>query len=145
MTPLLHPDYSDYPPNWIGFSLEIRAGRALHRCECSGECGNHKGNRCVEVNKQGGRWMRGRVVLSVAHLCDCYPLCAEKSHVKAMCQGCHLRTDRFRHASGRLRTQNAEGYRSRLYKHLSKQTGFENLKFLPRTPKHKRNRFWFPS
>lgn len=46
-------------------------------------------------------------MLTVAHLnatggvCDCDPLCIVPSHVKAMCQRCHLRYDMPRHRAAR--------------------------------------------
>ena len=55
----------------------------------------------------------GRVVLTVAHLCQCSPLCAVAEHVKAMCQRCHLRIDVKLHikhaASTRMRKKEKAG------------------------------------
>lgn len=136
-----------YPAGWEAFSISIRAGRALHRCECTGECGLHKndlaGFRCREVNKQAARFFHGRVVLTVAHLCDCYPLCADPGHVKAMCQRCHLRVDRFRHSASRVRTQAGPSYKAQRYRNLGKAVGFEHLQELERLPQKKRRRPWF--
>lgn len=142
--PLKFPDYRDYPTEWAAISLEIRAGRALHRCECTGECGQHHSHRCIEVNKQASHWSNGRIILSVAHLCNCYPLCANKAHLKAMCQKCHLRTDRFRHSSSKLRTQASASYKTQRYRKLGKELHIEDMGELANTPKHKRNSFWFP-
>jgi len=100
-----------YPPGWNPFSRAIRYARAKGRCECTGQCGMHRPNpglrRCIEQNHQPARWARGRVVLTVAHLCQCHPICLNPAHVIAACQRCHLRIDRFRHARVRLRTQSA--------------------------------------
>ena len=105
---------SDYPANWRGFSLDIRWTRAKGRCECAGECRTkHDSGRCERVNgvyhhvgePEGelGIQRRALCVLTVAHLnakdgpCRCVPLCALPEHVKAMCQGCHLRYDHEQH------------------------------------------------
>ena len=90
---------TDYPKNWKSISLEIRK-RSGNRCECWGECGLHNGQdlidsyngRCREYNKTKARFARGMVVLTVAHLCH-KTKCARRSHLKAMCQRCHLRYD----------------------------------------------------
>lgn len=49
------------------------------------------------MNGQPAVYARGTVVLTVAHLCLCEPLCAEPQHLKAMCNRCHLRTDQPLH------------------------------------------------
>jgi len=86
-----------YPAGWKAFSRAIRFEVAQGRCQCEGECGLHRTHpgprRCVEMNGQPAQWARGVVVLTVAHLCACDPPCIEPSHVKAMCQRCHIRTD----------------------------------------------------
>jgi hypothetical protein len=139
---------SAYPPDWDAISLELRNNRAQQRCECTGQCGLHQPNpsarRCIEMNHQSGRWLRGRVVLTVAHTCDCYPLCSDRTHLLAMCQRCHLRFDRFRHAASRLRTQASPTYKAKRYSHAAARGGFEALRELERCPKRKRNRLWFP-
>jgi hypothetical protein len=105
-----------YPQNWELVSAFVRHVRARGQCECTGECYGHVRDgsilpnylttwghkeRCVELNHQPGRFMRGRVILTTAHLCTCYPLCSTTDHLKAMCQGCHLRFDRYHHARNR--------------------------------------------
>ena len=101
-------DYKKYPKNWKAFSLEIRRERAKNRCECEGECGNTHGGRCPEINGNGRLFGKRSVVLTVAHLwkdkCLHYNdgvRCAIKSHVKAMCEGCHLNYDREQHMANR--------------------------------------------
>lgn len=114
-----------YPPEWKAFSQALR--RRLGICQCTGECGDtHReyGNpdpRCSAPNHalivrdpvEGWRWWFScdapvhqltpterkpvKVILTVAHLCSCNPLCAIEAHVKPMCQRCHLRTDRELH------------------------------------------------
>ena len=86
-----------YPANWKAFSHYIRYTRAQGRCECYGLCGLHRTHpgprRCVERNHEPAQWAKGRVVLTVAHLCTCDPPCIEPQHVKALCNRCHLRVD----------------------------------------------------
>jgi hypothetical protein len=98
-------DYRRYPPNWLEFSNHIRFARARGQCECTGHCGLHggrpNGKRCTERHHEPARWAKGTVRLTVAHLCDCDPPCQIPSHVLAMCQRCHLRVDRFKHARAR--------------------------------------------
>lgn len=61
--------------------------------------------RCIEQDGEPARYMkRGTIVmLTVAHLnadggpCRCNPRCIDPTHVKAMCQRCHLRYDGPRH------------------------------------------------
>jgi len=92
---------SYYPPGWNAFSARIRHGRAGDRCECFGQCGLHHGRRCAHANHTPGRWQRGTIVLTVAHLCACSPICLNPAHVIAACQRCHLRIDAFKHAKTR--------------------------------------------
>jgi hypothetical protein len=110
-----------YPPEWPTFSRLIRFERAQGRCECTGLglCGlhcTHPGpRRCVEVDQTPARWARGRIVLTVAHLCDCEPLCAIPEHVLACCQRCHVRIDQTMHslhaAETRRRAKERDGQR----------------------------------
>lgn len=118
----MSPVTQKYPDNWKEFSGEIRSGRAGGRCECSGECGLHSTHpgrrRCVEVNGTRALFARGLVVLTVAHLCECDPLCAITEHVKAMCNRCHLRVDVDLHvkhaAASRMRKKETAGQMSML-------------------------------
>ena len=101
-------DYTRYPPDWHTFSRAIRA-QAGQQCQCTGECGLHRTHpgprRCVEQNGQPAQFARGKIVLTVAHLCACEPPCAEPTHVKAMCQTCHLRVDVPLHRRNAARTR----------------------------------------
>lgn len=94
------PDH--YPPGWQKFSAQIRFLRAQGRCECTGQCGLHRHpkftRRCIEINHEPAHFANGKVVLTVAHLCQCNPICLNPAHVIAACQRCHLRIDRFTHA-----------------------------------------------
>lgn len=98
-------DRSKYPKEWEDFSKSIRSERAGHRCECYGECGLHHQRRCIETNGDDARYAKGRIVLTVAHLCECSPPCINEKHVKAMCQRCHLRVDSKMHMKNAKETR----------------------------------------
>jgi hypothetical protein len=97
---------SHYPPGWKEFSSFIRYQRAQGRCECTGECGLHRTGpivrRCIERHHTPATFAKGTIRLTVAHLCNCQPICLNPMHVIAACQRCHLRIDRYRHAAHRL-------------------------------------------
>jgi hypothetical protein len=103
-------DWTLYPPQWKLFAAQIRE-RSHRQCECTGECGLHQPNpaprRCIERHGTWAVFAKGRIRLTTAHLCDCQPICTNPAHVKAMCQRCHLRLDRFRHAHARIAHQRA--------------------------------------
>ena len=84
-----------YPKNWEEISLAIRK-RSDGRCECTGECGLHcrtNGvHRCWEMNGKKALFAKGKIVLTVAHLCH-HPECSDEDHLKSMCNKCHLRFD----------------------------------------------------
>lgn len=106
-------NYADYPKNWKAISQQIRAERAGHICECMGECGYDHSiefendaeiyreiglespalGRCLAMNRTEHLITGSRVVLTVAHLCNCAPLCANPEHLKALCQRCHNKLD----------------------------------------------------
>ena len=110
---------SDYPRNWESIVAAVRERcsrdfRTTPRCECRGECGkshlltfDDDPERCQ--SRHGDPIGAGRkIVLTTAHLnakdgpCQCRPLCGYMDHLRAMCQGCHLRYDHPRHiAKGR--------------------------------------------
>ena len=100
-------DYANYPPTWKEFSYWIRTVRAKNQCECTGECGLHQPNptprRCREVHGRPAIWAKGTIRLTVAHLCNCQPICANPAHVIAACQRCHLRIDAKQHAANRAK------------------------------------------
>lgn len=87
---------SDYPKNWkqiVGKILtRARNERGEEQCECLGECPKHHG-RCEEINHTWPmhRRRRGKVKIrfTIAHLCHT-PKCEDKSHLRAMCEPCHL-------------------------------------------------------
>ena len=97
-------DRSRYPPGWEEFSRYVRFERAGNRCEW-----------CDAENYQPHPVTGSRVVLTVAHLdykggvCDCEQLtgrkCANKGHVRSLCQRCHLRIDIRRHVFNARRTR----------------------------------------
>lgn len=73
---------------------EAILSRARQACECVGECGMAHKDWCNRKNKESG------VVLTIAHLCH-RPECTKPTHLKALCQRCHLRVDRFNRAHHR--------------------------------------------
>lgn len=98
-------DMLRYPKDWTSFSKAIRFIRANFQCECSGLCGIHHGRRCSERHHTKALWAKGQVRLTVAHLCNCDPPCADPNHVIAACQRCHLRIDRYKHAKSSQATR----------------------------------------
>lgn len=94
-----------YPPSWPAISKFIRFGRARARCECTGECGDHHPTgRCEERHGQMAFSFRGRVSLAAAHL-DHDPTHNTPANLKALCQRCHIRVDRWHQAASRRRTR----------------------------------------
>ena len=85
----------DYPSNWDEISLAIRE-RAQGQCECTGECGLHRGNRCQERDGEKAMYASGMVILTVAHL-NHYPPDVRPENLRAMCNTCHLRYDQVLH------------------------------------------------
>lgn len=129
--PIHDDDKGRYPPNWDEITARIRE-RAGGRCECRGECGvdhschgpaahqlgllaerrrgqpvSPRGDaspRCDERQHTVGRDMRGRVVLTVAHL-DHTPENCAPDNLRAMCQGCHNRYDQAHRQRNQRRRQ----------------------------------------
>jgi hypothetical protein len=87
---------SDYPENWKQIVAEIlnraRNEQSQEQCECHGECLKHHG-RCEEINRTWPKHRRRKgkvkIRLTIAHLCHT-PKCDNKSHLRAMCEPCHL-------------------------------------------------------
>lgn len=104
--PIRKEDRSRYPKEWPIISRDIRA-RSEGRCECMGECGKHYGRRCDERNGEQGIDMRGKVILTVAHL-DHTPEHCDPENLRAMCQACHLRYDADHHKQTRIKGQIAQ-------------------------------------
>ena len=103
------PD-SDYPADWAAISLRIRE-RAGWRCECTGECGLHRGVRCSERNGHDAQWANGKVVLTVAHR-NHAPADVRDENLMALCNTCHLRYDHVLHltnAHAERRARKASG------------------------------------
>jgi hypothetical protein len=96
-----------YPKNWKEIVAQV-AARSGGRCECTGQCGLHRTNpgprRCIERNGQPATWAKGRVVLTTAHLCH-DESCADLSHLRHMCQRCHLRYDTKHHQKNARKTR----------------------------------------
>lgn len=109
-----------YPRDWPEISRRIRFGRALGRCECTGECGiEHAADgaggepRCTALHGEPHPITASRVVLTVAHLPGrAIEQCGD-GDLKAMCQRCHLRMDAAIHARNRSLTAGARRDRRR--------------------------------
>lgn len=74
----------------------------------------HGDDRCTNLNTlitEVG--MNGRVVLTTAHLCQ-DSKCDDEYHMKAMCQGCHLRYDRGQHSETMAKKKDAKTGQGRL-------------------------------
>jgi hypothetical protein len=93
-----------YPKNWPEIRARIRE-RSGGRCECTGQCGLHRGKRCIERNGEPAIYARGKVVLTVAHFPDHAPEnCADENLIHA-CNRCHLRMDRQHHKVSAIEAQ----------------------------------------
>ncbi len=103
------PD-GEYPENWSWISLRIKQ-RAEWRCECTGECGLHRGKRCSERDGHDAVFASGAVVLTVAHR-NHYPPDCRDENLLALCNTCHLRMDavlHMEHAWRKRRDRKASG------------------------------------
>ncbi|WP_375188435.1 hypothetical protein [Sphingobium yanoikuyae] len=111
--PIKPENRARYPKDWKKISKRIREERAQGRCECFGECGDHQCSspahqrRCSARNGQEHPVTGSIVVLTVAHL-DHTPENVDDANLKAMCQRCHLRYDRFHHATNARKTRDAK-------------------------------------
>ena len=75
-------DYKKYPKDWKLRSRFIRQYRAKNRCEL-----------CGALNYQPHPITGARVILTVAHIYNHDPMCANLLNLKALCQLCHNRLD----------------------------------------------------
>jgi hypothetical protein len=96
----VHPFDTDYPDVWKEIVAKIRK-RSGGRCECMGECGLHRGRRCVERDAERAIFARGQVMLTTAHR-NHTPADGDLEKLFHTCQRCHLRYDRFFHRVRRL-------------------------------------------
>lgn len=110
---------ADYPPDWKAISTRLRNQRAGNVCEHPG-CG--VSNRTWIYRKTGnleqwtpadGPYAQGgpglqpaiKVVLTVAHVCGCRPLCGREDHLVVLCQLHHLRLDARQHGTNSRETR----------------------------------------
>lgn len=118
---------TDYPPHW-GHLRALALARDNHCCACQGECGSAHTGRCAAPNHamimrdpgNPAHWWHAddaprspllpssprivQVILTIAHVCQ-ESTCAELTHLRAMCQRCHLRYDAGQHAASAARTR----------------------------------------
>ena len=96
-----------YPPDWEMIRTAILI-RADDRCEGSPFTPDCRIKNHIMRPETGTL-----VVLTIAHLCRCTPKCGELSHLRALCQRCHLALDlddHLRHAAeNRRKTKEALG------------------------------------
>lgn len=123
MSPIKNPE--NYPADW----KEIRGyvlKRAGDRCECDGLCGADHAitglgrHRCGEKNGEEGRSMRGKVVLTVAHLNhDASAGDHSFANLAALCQACHLRYDAPHNARKARKTREERAGVFRLFEEIA--------------------------
>ncbi len=98
----MRPEHAKrYPDDWKAISKRLREDRAGFQCECTGQCGLHRGRRCVERHLEKAEFAFGVVVLTTAHMNHQPEDCRDENLV-VMCNRCHLRYDRFFHKVGKL-------------------------------------------
>ena len=112
-------DPKRYPKNWKTEIVPAIRERSGNRCECTGQCGLHRftggPRRCIERNGEPGKFTRGKIVLTTAHLCKCEPKCGNLKHLIHACQRCHLRIDVRHHLKNRRIRRERETGQSRLF------------------------------
>ena len=79
---------SEYPAEWDTVIRPVLLARAENRCE-----GSPAYPGCRVVNHQSHPETGSMVVLTMAHLCRCEPKCGELTHLRLLCQRCHLTLD----------------------------------------------------
>jgi len=92
-----------YPDDWQEIVATIRE-RSGGRCECTGECALHRGQRCVEIDGEPARFAGGTIVLTVAHRNHCKSD-SRPENLAHLCQKCHLRYDLVLHARNAYATR----------------------------------------
>lgn len=123
--PLSAEQRAEYGPDWRVVVAEVRE-RAGYRCECRGECGSpacakeRRADRCPRRHRSPiSNYITARpgsvyrVVLTTAHLCH-VRRCRERSHLRALCQRCHLSYNRLEHARNAAATRDAGQGQGRL-------------------------------
>ena len=89
----IRPEQRDkYPKDWKDMSLRIRFDRAGGRCECTGQCGEHEGQRCQALHGEPHPVTASKVVLTTMHM-DHDPTNSSDGNLMAGCQKCHNRYD----------------------------------------------------
>jgi len=83
----------DYPADWWTVVRPAMLERALNRCE-----GSPAYPGCRVLNHTRHPETGSMVGLTTAHLCRCEPKCGEYSHLRLLCQRCHLTLDADLHA-----------------------------------------------
>ncbi len=119
-----------YPKDWLSLRKQVLE-RALHRCECEGQCGSDhldemwEPGRCDAPNGKLIQRAKGvleqwvpvyaigntphhqspiKVVLTTAHICQ-ESMCNDLAHLLSLCQLCHLRLDAKQHQETRKKNK----------------------------------------
>jgi hypothetical protein len=103
----------DYPLNWMTEIRPALFARALSRCEGSPAYPGCRVKQYTFHPETGSK-----VVLTMAHLCRCDPKCGELSHLRLLCQRCHLALDvelHAQHAAETFRRQSEAAGQLRLF------------------------------
>lgn len=84
---------ADYPLDWDTVIRPALLTRGNGCCE-----GSPSFPQCRAANYEVHPITGSRVILTCAHLCHCEPKCGELTHLRLLCQRCHLTLDADLHA-----------------------------------------------
>jgi len=104
---------ADYPADWCDVVRPAIHARAQNRCE-----GSPAYPGCRVLNHTVHPDTGSKVILTTAHLCRCEPKCGELSHLRLLCQRCHLTLDvdlHRQHVVERLRWKSEAAGQLRLW------------------------------
>lgn len=90
--PIRSENRCKYPKDWKEISDRIRFERADGQCECTGQCGEHEGQRCEARHGEPHPLTGSKVVLTTMHM-DHNPTNSVDNNLMAGCQKCHNRYD----------------------------------------------------
>jgi hypothetical protein len=91
---------TDYPADWGDVIRPAIIARAQDRC-----VGSPAYPGCRVLNLTTHPDTGSKVILTTAHLCRCAPKSGELSHLRLLCQRCHLTLDVELHAQHPAQTR----------------------------------------